>query len=276
MSIFSRDFKLEKQRLSMILFGPPKVGKTRAILDLAKRGDYVALISTDHGTLELYRNPSLYKGHLMAAEVYNLIDMRKALEEGKDTVRGLIKKGIPSSKIWAVIDTITHLQIMLLTEARRISIKHPETQDDTRDEYIRDVTTQTDWGINLGLMSECANMLNSYPCNIVCIALEREDRTTGRPGPSISGQSRDRFVGDADLILRLIYDSTSKKRKFCTSIVDGAGDRSGVLGTMEELDLIAMRDKIFKTIEQPAEAKPEAPKSESKEKPAVQPSETKG
>lgn len=243
MGIFSREFRLEKRRLSIMLFGSPKIGKTRVLLDLVKRGNYVALITTDHGTLEVYRNPTLYKGRLVVAEVYNLTDMRRALEEGKTIVRKLIKNGVPPSKIWACIDTVTHLQIMLLTEARRMSLKNPDTDED-RDDYVRDITTQADWGINLGLMSECANMLNSYPCNIVNIALEKEDRTTHRPGPSMSGQSRDRFVGDADVILRMVYEA-GQGRKFYTSVLDGAGDRSGVLDEIEEPNLITIRDKIF-------------------------------
>jgi hypothetical protein len=139
---------------------------------------------------------------------------------------------------------------MLLTEARKMSLKKPETSED-HDEYMRDITTQADWGINLGLMSEVANMLNSYPCNIVNIALERENRTTHRPEPAMSGQSRDRFMGDADLILRLTADN--KGRKFHTSVLDGAGDRSGVLNEVEEPDLIVIRDKIFGAAEKEKE-----------------------
>jgi hypothetical protein len=225
------------------MFGPPKIGKTRILLNLVKRGDYVAMISTDHGTLEIYRNPSEYQGRLIAAEVYTLQDMRKALEEGKTTVRKLIQNGIPAHKIWVCIDTLTHLQITLLTEARRISLKNPDSKND-HDEYVRDITTQADWGINLGLMSECANMINSYPCNIVSTSLERESRTTRRPEPSISGQSRDRFLGDADVILRIVCDQDNK-RKFHTSVLAGAGDRSGVLDEIEEPDLMVIRDKIF-------------------------------
>lgn len=243
MDIFSRDFKMEKQRLSVLLFGTPKVGKTRCILDLVKRGNYVCLMSTDFGTLEVFRNPSLYKGRLVVAGIHTLNEMRQALIEGKDIVRKLIKSNINPKDIWVCIDTLTHLQVMLLMEARRISLKNPNSSEDDRDEYIRDMTTQADWGINLSLMSEVANMINSYPCNIVNIALEREDRTTHKASPAMSGQSKDRFAGDADLILRMICDN--KGRRFQTSVLDGAGDRSGVLNESEEPDLIAIRDKIF-------------------------------
>lgn len=251
MGIFNREFKLEKQRLSIVLYGPPKIGKTRVLLDLVMGGDYVALMSTDHGTLEIYRNPTKYQGRLIAAEIYNLQDMRKALEEGKATVRKLIQNGVPAHKIWVCIDTLTHLQIMLLTEARRMSLKNPDSKAD-HDEYVRDITTQTDWGINLGLMSECANMLNSYPCNIINTALEHENHTTHRPEPSLSGQSRDRFLGDADIILRIVCEQNNK-RTFHTSVLDGAGDRSGVLKEVEELDLMVIRDKIFKQPEKGTE-----------------------
>lgn len=78
--IFSREFRLEKRRLSALLFGVPKIGKTRIILDLIKLyGNYVCMLSTDHGTLEVYRNPTLYKGKLVVAEIYTLNDMRNAL-----------------------------------------------------------------------------------------------------------------------------------------------------------------------------------------------------
>ena len=242
--IFSREFRLEKRRLSALLFGVPKVGKTRIILDLIKLyGNYVCMLSTDHGTLEVYRNPTLYKGKLVVAEIYTLNDMRNALVQGKEIVKKLIKAGINPRDIWTVIDTMTHLQIMLLGEARKVSLKAPQSSDDDRDEYMRDMTTQADWGINLGLMSEVCNMLNSYPCNIVTIGLEKEDRTTHRPSPAISGQSRERVMGDADLILRLTAETEG--RKFHTSVLNGAGDRSGVLDETEEPDLIKIRNKIF-------------------------------
>lgn len=246
-SIFSREFKLEKQRLSVLLFGVPKIGKTRCVLDIVKQDNYVVLLSTDHGTLEVYRNPSEYKGRLVVAEIYTLQNMRTALEEGKEMVKKIIQAGIDPSKIWACIDTVTHLQIMLLSEARKMSLRAPESKAD-RDEYIRDISTQVDWGINLGLMSECANILNSYPCNVINIALERESHITHRPEPSISGQSRDRFLGDTDLIVRLSYEKATG-RKFLTSALDGAGDRSGVLDEVEEPNLIAIRDKIFGSAE---------------------------
>ena len=244
MGIFSREFKLEKRRLNVLIYGAPKVGKTRAILDLAKKdpGNFVVLMTTDHGTLEVYRNPTLYKGRLCVAEVFSLTDMRRALEEGRVIVRKLIKAGVDPGNIWTVIDTTTHLMIQLLTEARQISLKEPES--DAQREYIRDVTTQVDWGILLGLMSECANMLNSYPCNIVNVCLERESRTTKRPEPALSGQISARITGDADLILRMTSEAKAG-RKFQTSVLDGAGDRSGVLNETEEPNLIAIRNKIF-------------------------------
>jgi len=243
-NIFSREFKLEKRRMSVLMFGAPKVGKTRTILELVKRGNYVCLMTTDHGTLEVYRNPTLYKGRLVVAEVYTLNDMRNALVEGKEIVKKLIKNGVSPRDIWACIDTVTHLQIMLLLEARKVSLKRPDSTDDDRDDYVRDMTTQADWGINLGLMAEVSNMLNSYPCNIINIALEREDRTTHRPSPAISGQSQQRLVGDADLILRMAFDPSSG-RTFKTSVLDGAGDRSGILLDTEQPDLLAIRNKIF-------------------------------
>jgi len=244
--IFTREFKLEKRRLNVLIYGAPKVGKTRALLDLAKKdpgpGNFVILMTTDHGTLEVYRNPDLYKGRLVVAEIYSLTDMRRALEEGRLITRKLIKSGVEPRNIWAVIDTTTHLMIQLLTEARQISLKDPES--DAAREYVRDVTTQVDWGILLGLMSECANTLNSYPCNIVNVCLERESRTTKRPEPALSGQISARITGDADLILRMISEA-KEGRRFQTSVLDGAGDRSGALDEIEGTDLIAIRNKIF-------------------------------
>lgn len=258
-NIYSRDFKLEKRRLSVLLYGAPKVGKTRSILDLVKRGNYVCLMTTDHGTLEVYRNPTLYKGRLVVAEIYTLNDMRAALAEGKEIVKRLIRAEVNPRDIWACIDTITHLQVMLLAEARKVNLKNPQADaDKDRDEYMRDMTMQVDWGINLGMMSEVANLLNSYPCNIVNIALEKEDRTTHRPSPSLSGQSKSRFEGDADIILRMAVDQQSG-RKFQTSVLQGAGDRSGVLDEVEEPDLIAVRNKVFgEQAEQPTEKKDNA------------------
>lgn len=76
-------------------------------------------------------------------------------------------------------------------------------------------------------MSEVANVLESVPCNVITIALEKEEReerrSTGRIISAISGQSYNRFVGDADVVLHL--DMDDKDRRYLSV----HGDRSGLL-----------------------------------------------
>lgn len=246
MGLFKKEFKEKEQKLKILLFGRPKVGKTWTVLKLAESGDYVLLISTDQGCAKVYQHPEKYKT-AKVAEVSGLFEIREALLEVRELVHKGIKKDIPAKRMWVVVDTITHLQSKVLTEGRSISARFATAKDRKHlpDDYVRDMLTQIDWGINLALMSEVADSLVTLPCNLIYIALEKmENRGPSIPVPVISGQSRERFLGDADIILRMV-ESEKGKREFKVSSSDGSGDRFDVLNTTEPADLHYIQKKVF-------------------------------
>jgi hypothetical protein len=169
-------------------------------------------------------------------------------------VRKLIKAGIEPSKIWVVVDTLTHLQYQFLQEARKIDQKDPSHSDRSKEDFVRDFTQQIDWGINLTLMGELADDLNMLPANKLYIALEKSITPKNQPErcvPAISGQSKERFTGDADAILHLVMDGN--ERSLQTGFADGGGDRYSRLAAQEPVDLTHIHDKIF-GVEASAEA----------------------
>lgn len=251
-SAFTNDFSSPGQgTLNILLFGRPKLGKTRAALDLVRHeGHYLILISCDKGArVHLHREPKVFGGKVALSEPRGLVEIRKAVHEGAMKVRQLIKKGVEPGQIWIVVDTLTHMQFQFLQEARKIDQKDP-THEDRRDEdFARDFTTQVDWGINLTLMGEQADMLNTLPCNKIYIALEKTEKPKGqseKPAPALSGQSMHRFTGDADAILHMVQDND--ERYFETDYAGGGGDRYGLLEGREPSDLLGIYNKIFGVI----------------------------
>jgi hypothetical protein len=231
------------------MFGLPKIGKTHAALDIIRNDpeSFMMLLSFDKGSRPLlHREPKVFDGKVALAEPKGLVEIRTAIKETGMKVRKLIKAGVSPSKIWIVCDTLTHLQYQFLQEARKINQKSPSHEDRSAEDFVRDFTTELDWGINLTLMGEQADDLNLLPANKLYIALEKEITPKGQPafaGPALSGQSRHRFTGDADVILHLIQDKG--ERVFVTGFSEGGGDRFSRLDPREPVDLNAIHDKIF-------------------------------
>jgi hypothetical protein len=235
--------------INVLMFGLPKIGKTHAALDIIRNDPeaFMMLLSFDRGSRPLlHREPEIFDGRVALAEPRGLVEIRQAIRETGMKVRKLIKEGVQPSKIWIVVDTLTHLQYQFLQEARKINQKDP-THENRRDEdFARDFTTQIDWGINLTLMGEQADDINTLPANKLYIALEKTDKPKGQPErsvPAVSGQSKERFTGDADVILHLIQDSG--ERCFVTEFTSGGGDRYSRLSPKEPADLIHIHNKIF-------------------------------
>jgi hypothetical protein len=217
------------------------------VLDLVrKHGDYVIMFSLDEGTFEVRRDPKTYEGKLAIAKPNSLRSLREDMNEGAIFVERLVKQGIPRWRIWCVVDTITHLQNRLMTEARQISVRNPDAREVRRD-FVRDATTEVDFNINLTHMSEVANYLASLPCNVVVNALSREEyverKKTGKVIPAITGQSALRFSGDADAILYLNRNNEGQRWIECDA--ETGGDRSGLLGAREPADLTAIANKML-------------------------------
>jgi hypothetical protein len=244
---FKSDFSDQSEYvLQALMYGRPKVGKTRCALDVVRKGHYMVLLSFDRGARpHLMREPQVFNGKVALAEPGGLVETREAVNEAGEKVRKLVKAGIPSGKIWVVVDTITHLQMRLMQEARKIDQAKPAHEDRESEDFLRDYQTQIDWGINLTLMGEQASRLTSYGCNLVYIALEKSERPKNQPeksAPSLSGQSKDRFTGDVDVILHMTQDDNGN-RYFETNYSGGGGDRTGELAPREPADLIHILNK---------------------------------
>ena len=247
---FKKNFETDPlgERIYVLVHGEPKIGKTRMVLDLVKKqGDYVVMLSMDKGTLAVRQEPHLYKGKLTIAEPDGLREIRSDMKEAQTIVGRLVRGGVARSKIWVVLDTVTHLQSKLIAEARKINVKNPSSKD-SREDFVRDAVIEVDWGINLAHMSEVADFLTNVKANVVVLSLSKKERSgrneTGRHIPSISGQSYTRLLGDADVILHMKEDAGER----FLSLGDAGslgGDRSGRLGVTEPANLKHIQQKMI-------------------------------
>lgn len=236
-----------RNRVYVLVHADPKVGKTHMVLDLVrKHGHYVVLYSFDEGTFEVRQDPEAFEGKLVVSKPASLRELRDDMQEGSMIIERLVKKGVPRSNIWVVLDTLTHLQNRLMVEARSINVKNPDARDSRRD-VVRDAVTEVDYNVNLAHMSEVANWLALVPANVVVNAISKEEfierKKTGRVIPAVSGQSAVRFNGDADAILYLDRDKNGKRWLVCDN--ETGGDRSGKLGAREPADLLHIASKML-------------------------------
>jgi hypothetical protein len=256
-----------KDQFVVGIHGKPGSGKTTAILDLARCGQFVFLVSIDRGTSRVRLDPRPYKGRLAVAYPQSneeIKDVARITVEEK--VPGLIKKGVPGERIWICVDTATHLQQKLLHEVREFDIMHPEARTrlrrDSKNEFSRrilDFTTDLDWNVNAGMMNALSEILLRNPVNIVFTFLEKngnDSKQRYRAIPALQGSSQVKFVGDLDVLLHL-YVGPGGERVFHTrtSLAWDAKDRFGVLDENEPFvrvedgakvpALLAIRRKIF-------------------------------
>lgn len=256
-----RDFEDDplSKRVVLLVFGPAKIGKTLTALNLVTESrDFVILISVDHGAFQVRQNPGAYKGRLLRSDADNLVELRRDFKEAKLTVQRLFKQKVDAARIWVVLDTVTHLQTSLMKEARKVAVRNESNelkQGSMGEEYLREMTIQVDYLVNLGHMAEVMDELLSFPCNVVLNALDKEESKrvgdksvkTGRTVPSISGsQVTSRVLGDVDAILEIreLQDGARVFRTFVDGSTRG-GDRSGRLDKFEPLDLKHVREKML-------------------------------
>lgn len=236
------------RRLIMLVYGRPKVGKTTLLYKLAEGGAYVYLISTDRGTLAGNLKPTeriqvTYPG---TGKSY-LHDLRESILEVRERA-SVLSSRVGPEKVWIAVDTVTHMQSQLLVEARTVNIKNPASNAN-RDEFVRDIMTQVDWGINLTMMAEISEAIRAVPCNVCYIALEKQERDrTDKPIaiPAMSGQSAERYKGDADIIVRMTLDNDGNRVLLCTPEHGyEAGGRTDRLSAIEAPDLEKIRAKVL-------------------------------
>jgi hypothetical protein len=251
-------------RVVLLLYGEEKVGKTTTVLNMIPQGNLVYMMSFDQGTMKLRLDPSLYQNRILLSYPDGLREIRDDLEVFRERVKKAVAN-VGAGKVWVVLDTVTHMQDQLLSEARKMDVKQTSLKAAEKkaasadDEYMRDMTTQLDYGINLAHMNETINRVLSLQCNIVLVALERTDKEfKNRPriGPRLSGQAYGLIVGAADAIIRLTKNDSEERVLHCAATSDyKAGDRSGQLGAVEPPDLPALRKKMLKITDEKTDQK---------------------
>lgn len=253
-----------------MVYGQSKIGKTTLVLNLVepylgkstKEGPVCYLISADRGTKKIHLAGDRYEGRIAIAYPNTLAEWRETVKELGVRINKVAK--FKSAKdIWIVLDTVTHMQNQLLTESRAIDVKSfsPKRNKGNRgkadDVFVRDATTQVDWNINLTHMGELTNSLLKLPANVLTIALEKEGRdSAGRAtyGPALSGQSREKIVGDADIVARMmVHPKDGDKRVLLVGTGNGsvAGDRTGKLKRLIPARLSYLQEKIFEQAPEP-------------------------
>lgn len=240
-------------RVVLLLYGEEKIGKTTTILNMVPKGNLLYLMSFDRGTMKIRLDPKLYQNRTLLAYPDGLKDIRDELEVFRERVKKAVAN-VGADKVWVVLDTVTDMQDQLLSEARKmdvkqVSLKAAQKKDAGDDEFMRDMTTQLDYGINLAHMAETVNRVLGMPCNVIFVALERTDKENkNRPriGPRLSGQSYGLVVGKADAILRMTIGEGGARFFQCSPSSEfKAGDRSGNLAAVEPADLPALRTKML-------------------------------
>jgi hypothetical protein len=242
-------------RVVLMLYGRPKIGKTTAILNMVKdKGQFLYIMSMDKGTMKVRQNPKSYQGKMVVAYPNDLREIRVDLSAMKERITKLVGK-VGSAKVWMVVDTVTHMQDILLTESRKIDVNNPSfknnerRQQDAGDAYLRDMGTRVDFMVNIGHMTEVGSAVLSMPCNVIFVALEKADKDRkDRPtmAPRLSGQSYGKYMGDVDAILRMDMAGENERIFQCMPTPDfEAGDRSGRLQATEPADLVAIREKML-------------------------------
>jgi hypothetical protein len=232
---FVRDFTVDPyaDRVYLLIFGAQKIGKTHLLLDLVRNhGQALILFDVDRGAFEVRKDPKSFRGRLVKSDAMSLRDLRKDLRGAIPIVEKAARK-LGRENTWIAFDTVTQAQTKLISEARMVNVKNPDARD-PRDEFIRDAVIEVDWNINLGHMSELADALLDMRCNVVVTAHSRSEKSgrkeTGRNIPALSGQSYNRFLGDADALLEL--NSFKDGERYLSPFIFGSdvgGDRSGNL-----------------------------------------------
>ncbi len=235
-------------RMTMILYSPPRVGKTTALLKIPESGEWLYMLAADKGIRHAVEHASKYK-RMMVSTGTGLLDVRNTIKDIDGRVRRAIEeRGRDPRKIWVAVDTITHLQMYLLNECRTVTVKKGGGGRGPRvsDSMVRDAVTQMDYGINLGWMTELVGSLLDIPCNVVFTALERKEDKTHVAYPALVGQSAQKVMGDCDVIARLTSDETGNRSLICAnSGTAQAGFRGDRLEEVEPADLVHLRDKFL-------------------------------
>lgn len=235
-------------RLSLLLYGRFRVGKTEAILRVCERGDVVFLLSIDKGIRSAFDRVATLKKRLFVSYADTLLDLRNDIASVEDRIAKAKASGADLRRVWLVVDNITHMQQNFQTESRSINVKNT-TNPKVGTGIVRDAMVQLDYGVLNTWTNEIVMRLLRLPCNVVFVALERVDFDTKIAEPSLVGQSRDTIPGLCDVIARMVIgNDTSTRNLICgtqSSSETGARGAMGKLNEVELADLSHLRDKYL-------------------------------
>ena len=243
------------ERLTMLLYSAPRLGKTTALLQIPATGEILYVLSTDAGLRAALSGTAeevtRINKNMRVTYATGLLDIRRDLSYLSQQIPVLISKGVKPWKIWVALDTVTHLQQHFLSETRTIQVgtKGATGNPQVGETYVRDATVQVDYGILNAWMNEIVNGIMRLPCNVVFIALEKSDDKKKTMYPALVGQSADKVAGDVDVIAYLIDNGKGGrelKLKTDPRWLCGFRGKPGLLADTEGPDLLALRDKYLR------------------------------
>lgn len=226
-------------RLSMLVYGPTKVGKT-TLAATTGAPDKTIILGSEAGLLPL-RNVSI---------LYYEMDAIETLLGAMDWLESKGRKGDLAGR-WVILDSISDIAERLLRELKQ------RPKSDPRQAYgeVQDVVL------------EVMKRARALPCNTVFIAKqERIEDGDGRLvyGPSYPGKQLANKSGyEFELVLAYrIRKSGDAVERWLQTEADGkyeAGDRSGVLAAAEPPNLAHIANKILASVRRTPEPQPADP-----------------
>jgi hypothetical protein len=245
----------EFDRVTILVYGPPRCGKTTMAVKVAESGDIVFVMAYDRGVRAAVERRDKIGKKMRVAFPEGLLETRKLIVWLKKTIDGLVAKGHKASKIWTFVDTVTHAQSLFLTQSRSVQINVAGTVPKVGKEIVRDAITQADFNILHAWMNELVNGVLAIKGNVVFFALEKYDKKIKRTLPSLYGQNAGKVCGDVDVIARMEVaekgDKTAKDGRILwvapnsewEAGIRGAGQNA--IGETCGPDLLGIRNKIL-------------------------------
>lgn len=251
------EFADQYGRMTILVYGKYRVGKTTLALRIAQSGELVYMLSVDFGLRAAVFNPGPYRNTLVVSEAGTMGELRKDIRDISTRITQKVAANKDGMKRWIIVDNLSHLQANLLHECRKVAVSG-EFNPKIKDAEVRDMVTQADWNINLSLMMEVVNMVMQVPCNVVLLCHEMREKITGLPTPQIAGQAHGRILGAVDVIARLVRDENDNGQLIVRgddNMVDASGFRGdpNLLNDVEPADLCLLRNKYLVQAREPAQ-----------------------
>jgi len=247
------DLKKLYRRISVLLYGKTRIGKTTMLLDIIRNGEILFAISTDKGLMDAMTEAEWekYDENVRVSLSKGIVELRKDLALMHKKIMKMVNGGVPPHEIWFIIDTLTHMQADLLTECRTIAVGKGSGNPTVGGTVLRDAVQQVDYGILFAWMNEIVSGCMNLPCNVVFIALEKTDRDAEpRIQPALTGQSSAKVAGDVQVIAHLEHSGKKGRDRALRVHANGecvAGTRGDKNLFKEYIkpDLLEIRDTLI-------------------------------